>query len=69
MVVRCQAAKKESQAMPNSEARSPDAAGTAARPATPREHSQIAAEGTDGLEMPEIRMHSQDAAEGADTAG
>ncbi|MBP2414191.1 hypothetical protein JOF48_002990 [Arthrobacter stackebrandtii] len=32
----------------------------------PREHSEIAVEGTDGLEMPEIRMHSQAAAEGPD---
>lgn len=62
--------------MPNSEAPSADAAGTAKNsastaggPATPREHSEIAAEGTDGLEMPEIRMHSQEAAEGTDTAG
>ena len=34
--------------------------------ATPRVHSEIAAEGTDGLDMPEIRMHSQAAAEGPD---
>lgn len=33
-------------------------------PAPAREHSEVAAEGTDGTEMPEIRMHSQDAAEG-----
>lgn len=32
--------------------------------ATSREHSETAAEGTDGLDMPEIRMHSQVAAEG-----
>ncbi|MHA7270108.1 hypothetical protein [Arthrobacter sp. HLT1-20] len=31
---------------------------------TSREHSETAAEGTDGQDMPEIRMHSQDAAEG-----
>jgi hypothetical protein len=31
-----------------------------------RVHSETAAEGTDGTEMPEIRMHSQDAAEGPD---
>ncbi|WP_171814509.1 hypothetical protein [Arthrobacter dokdonensis] len=31
-----------------------------------REHSEVAAEGTDGTEMAEIRMHSQDAAEGPD---
>lgn len=55
--------------MPTSEAPSPDGAGTAENTATPREHSEIAAEGTDGLEMPEIRMHSQEAAEGTDTAG
>jgi len=30
----------------------------------PREHSEIAAEGSDGLDMPEIRMHSQEPAEG-----
>ncbi len=35
-------------------------------PARPREHSEVAAEGTDGTEMREIRMHSQDAAEGPD---
>jgi hypothetical protein len=33
----------------------------------PREHSEIAAEGADGVDMLEIRMHSQDAAEGPDT--
>lgn len=36
---------------------------------TSREHSETAAEGTDGLDMPEIRMHSQEAAEGPDDAG
>ncbi len=32
----------------------------------PREHSETAAEGNDGLDLPEIRMHSQEAAEGPD---
>lgn len=32
----------------------------------PREHSETAAEGRDGLDLPEIRMHSQAAAEGPD---
>lgn len=32
----------------------------------PREHSEIAAEGTDGLNTPEARTHSQAAAEGPD---
>ncbi len=36
---------------------------------TSREHSETAAEGTDGLDMPEIRMHSQEPAEGPDDAG
>ncbi|MFQ4149601.1 hypothetical protein AAGW05_13040 [Arthrobacter sp. LAPM80] len=35
---------------------------------TSREHSETAAEGNDGSDMPEIRMHSQDAAEGPDSA-
>ncbi|AIY00706.1 hypothetical protein ART_1107 [Arthrobacter sp. PAMC 25486] len=33
---------------------------------SPREHSETAVEGNDGLDMPEIRMHSQAAAEGPD---
>lgn len=37
-------------------------------PTTAREHSEIAAEGSDGREMPELRMHSQEAAEGPDPA-
>lgn len=32
----------------------------------PREHSETAAEGRDGVDLPEIRMHSQAAAEGPD---
>lgn len=32
----------------------------------PREHSETAAEGTDGLDLPELRIHSQAAAEGPD---
>lgn len=32
----------------------------------PRVHSETAAEGNDGGDMPEIRMHSQAAAEGPD---
>lgn len=35
---------------------------------TSREHSETAAEGNDGLDMPEIRMHSQDAAEGPESS-
>ena len=35
---------------------------------TLREHSETAAEGNDGSDMPEIRMHSQEAAEGPDSA-
>lgn len=34
--------------------------------ANPREHSEAAAEGPDGLDRPEIRAHSQEAAEGRD---
>lgn len=33
----------------------------------PREHSETAAEGNDGGDMPEIRMHAQAAAEGPDS--
>ncbi|MCQ9165320.1 MULTISPECIES: hypothetical protein [unclassified Arthrobacter] len=47
-------------------ARGADATAAAANPAPSREHSETAAEGTDGTDMPEIRMHSQDAAEGPD---
>ncbi|WP_157884093.1 hypothetical protein [Arthrobacter alpinus] len=35
---------------------------------TSREHAETAAEGTDGKEMPEIRMHTQDPAEGPEDA-
>ena len=34
---------------------------------TLREHSETAAEGNDGVDMPEIRMHAQEAAEGPDS--
>ncbi len=54
--------------MTQSPAFSDETGGTApaGTPAASREHSEIAAEGSDGTEMPEIRMHSQDPAEGPD---
>ncbi len=59
--------RREGIIMSNGEASSPTHA-TAADNETgnPREHSEAAAEGTDGPELPEIRMHSQEAAEGPD---
>ncbi len=58
---------QEGPAMSNSTASSPSQTTAAVNEAgNPREHSEIAAEGTDGLDMPEIRMHSQAAAEGPD---
>lgn len=44
----------------------PPAAAAEHEAANPREHSETAAEGNDGLDLPEIRMHSQDPAEGPD---
>ena len=42
----------------------PQTAAAEAEAGNPREHSETAAEGNDGLDLPEIRMHSQAAAEG-----
>lgn len=44
----------------------PHTAAAEAEAGNPREHSETAAEGKEGLDMPEIRMHSQAAAEGPD---
>lgn len=59
--------ERESKPMSNSPA--PTDPVQAVHGDTSREHSETAAEGTDGLDMPEIRMHSQEAAEGPDDAG
>lgn len=58
--------KRESTAMSNTPATSPSDANVLTGDATSREHAETAAEGTDGRDMPEIRMHTQDAAEGPD---
>ena len=53
--------------MSNGEASKPSHATAAeSESGNPRVHSETAAEGNDGTELPEIRMHSQAAAEGPD---
>ena len=53
--------------MSNGAASSPSHATAAESEAgNPRIHSETAAEGNDGPDLPEIRMHSQAAAEGPD---
>lgn len=61
--------KRESTAMSNTPATSPSDATVPISDSTSREHAETAAEGTDGRDMPEIRMHTQDAAEGPDDVG
>jgi hypothetical protein len=60
---------RESKAMSTSAAPNPPHAVQPLSDVTSREHSEEAAEGGDGLNLPEIRMHSQDAAEGPEDAG
>lgn len=61
--------KRESTAMSNTPATNPSDATAPTGDSTSREHAETAAEGTDGRDMPEIRMHTQDAAEGPDNDG
>lgn len=63
----CRAARGKARIMNNSTV--PGASQTTpaeGEAGNPREHSETAAEGKDGLDLPEIRMHSQAAAEGPD---
>ncbi|WP_425861973.1 hypothetical protein [Arthrobacter sp. TWP1-1] len=55
--------------MSNTPATNPSDATASTGELTAREHAETAAEGTDGRDMPEIRMHTQDAAEGPEDAG
>lgn len=52
--------------MSNSPATNPSDAIAPTHDPTSREHAETAAEGSDGRDMPEIRMHTQDPAEGPD---